>query len=85
MKMNNKNRRKVLLKILNMVYDTDPNTRYFINKSFTEICRNENLPVDEVFSVCFDFICCCLFLKKMFFFPKSHGLSWFVMTNQKVK
>ena len=61
-----------------MVYDTYPNTRDFIDKSFTEICRNENLPVDQVFSVCFEFICCCLcFLKK--FFQKAieyHALLW---------
>ena len=61
--MNNKSRCKALLQTLNMVYDTYPDTRHFINKSLAEICRNEHLPVDLVFSVCFGFICYCLYFQ----------------------
>lgn len=58
-KINDNNRCKVLLKSLNMVYGTYLDSRDFIHKSSTDICRNENLPVDhQVFSVCFGFICC---------------------------
>ena len=88
--MNNKSRCKVLLKALNVMYDTCPDTRDFYNKSLTEICINENQPVEHVFSVCFGFICCCLyFLKLVAVFIKGlvmiNELLCIIMTNQKVK
>ena len=88
--MNNKNRSKVLLKTLNVVFDTHPDTRHFIENALAEICRNENLPVHQVFSLCFGFIYCCLyFFEISCLFKKCriiiYELLCIVMTNQKVK
>ena len=61
--MNNKSRFKVLLQTLNMVYDSYPNTGDLIHKSLAKICRDKTVQVDQVFSVCFGFICCCHYLE----------------------
>ena len=53
--MNNKERRK---KFLNKDYEEYPNTRNFINKLLEEINSNENLPPQQVLSICFGFLCC---------------------------
>ena len=59
--MNNKKRCKVLIQILDRLYEKYPNTGNFINTLLEETNKNENWPHKQVFSVCFGFVYCCLY------------------------
>lgn len=76
-----KKRCKVLLQTLDIAFDAYPNNRNFIKKFLTKICRNENLPDDQVFSVNFGLIYCCLsFLELVAFLLKKPCYNlWIVM------
>ena len=51
----------VLLKTLNRIDGEYSDIRDFISKSLEKICRNENLPLQQVVCTCFSFLCCCLY------------------------
>ena len=58
--MNNTKRCMVLVKALDKIYKEYLKSMDFINNSLEEVFRNENFLLHHVFSVCSDFLSCCL-------------------------
>ena len=47
--MNNARRSEILLKVIEYIYEQDPNMRDIINSSLVDVCREENISSDKVF------------------------------------
>lgn len=51
--MNNTKRDEILCEVLVDIYNVFQETNNFINQSLVDVCNGEEVPVDEVFFICF--------------------------------
>ena len=56
--MKNNKRVKVLLNVVQLIYDKNPEIQGVIDASMTEVCAGEEVSPQQVFLF---FLCCCLY------------------------